>query len=220
MQKLLEWFLSLFSRESKSQSQIIEEDPMKYLIAGLGNVGSKYDDTRHNVGFEVLDHLAESKCAEWKSEKLAFVTEIKHKGRTLILIKPTTFMNLSGKSVNYWMQQHKIKRENLLVVLDDLNLDFGLLRIKQKGSDGGHNGLKDIDRVLQGNNYARLRFGIGDNFRKGQQVDFVLGKWSKEERDTLPELIEKAGKGVLSFASVGMKYTMEFVNQKPKKKGN
>lgn len=215
--KLLRWIFSLFDKEDHKQKEI-QHDPMKYLVAGLGNIGAKYDDTRHNIGFEVLDDLADQKDAAWRSEKLAFVTEIKHKGRTLVLIKPTTYMNLSGKAVNYWMQQLKIKKENVLIVLDDLNLDFGTLRIKAKGSDGGHNGLKDIDRALQGNNYARLRFGIGDNYRKGQQVDFVLGKWTKTEREDLPQLIDKATKGILSFAAVGMKYTMESVNQKPKKK--
>ncbi|MBP7644271.1 MAG: aminoacyl-tRNA hydrolase [Saprospiraceae bacterium] len=187
---------------------------MKYLIAGLGNIGPDYAGTRHNIGFEVLDTLAQKFSASWNLDNLAGVTEIKHKGRTLILIKPTTYMNKSGKAVNYWIQKHKIEKENVLVVLDDLNLDFGTLRLKTKGSDGGHNGLKDIDLSLGGNDYARLRIGIGSEFRKGQQVDFVLGKWDKAELKDLPFILESSADAVLSYASVGPKFTMEKFNKK------
>ncbi|MBK8635428.1 MAG: aminoacyl-tRNA hydrolase [Saprospiraceae bacterium] len=203
------WIKKLFSSE-----EAIVIDPMKYLIAGLGNIGPDYAGTRHNIGFEVLDTLAQKFSASWNLDNLAGVTEIKHKGRTLILIKPTTYMNRSGKAVNYWMQKHKIEKENVLVVLDDLNLDFGTLRLKTKGSDGGHNGLKDIDLSLGGNDYARLRIGIGSEFRKGQQVDFVLGKWDKAELKDLPFILESSADAVLSYASVGPKFTMEKFNKK------
>ena len=158
---------------------------MKYLIVGLGNIGSEYDNTRHNIGFEILDKLAADRGATWKSEHLGAMTEFKYKGRTFLLLKPNTYMNLSGKSVRYWMQKHKIKIPNLLVVLDDLNLPFGKMRMRAKGKDGGHNGLKDIDKMLGQNNYARLRFGIGNQYSKGKQVDFVLGEWSIEEEQSL-----------------------------------
>ncbi|MBK8388218.1 MAG: aminoacyl-tRNA hydrolase [Saprospiraceae bacterium] len=203
------WIKKLFSSE-----EAIVIDPMKYLIAGLGNIGPDYAGTRHNIGFEVLDTLAQKFSASWNLDNLAGVTEIKHKGRTLILIKPTTYMNKSGKAVNYWIQKHKIEKENVLVVLDDLNLDFGTLRLKTKGSDGGHNGLKDIDLSLGGNDYARLRIGIGSEFRKGQQVDFVLGKWDKAELKDLPFILESSADAVLSYASVGPKFTMEKFNKK------
>ncbi len=203
------WVKKLLSRE-----EAIVFDPMKYLIAGLGNIGPDYAGTRHNIGFEVLDTLAQKFSASWNLDNLAGVTEIKHKGRTLILIKPTTYMNRSGKAVNYWMQKHKIEKENVLVVLDDLNLDFGTLRLKTKGSDGGHNGLKDIDLSLGSNDYARLRIGIGSEFRKGQQVDFVLGKWDKAELKDLPFILESSADAVLSYASVGPKFTMEKFNKK------
>ena len=203
------WIRKLFSSE-----EAIVFDPMKYLIAGLGNIGPDYAGTRHNIGFEVLDTLAQKFSASWNLDNLAGVTEIKHKGRTLILIKPTTYMNRSGKAVNYWMQKHKIEKENVLVVLDDLNLDFGTLRLKTKGSDGGHNGLKDIDLSLGSNDYARLRIGIGSEFRKGQQVDFVLGKWDKAELKDLPFILESSADAVLSYASVGPKFTMEKFNKK------
>jgi peptidyl-tRNA hydrolase, PTH1 family len=203
------WIRKLFSSE-----EAIVFDPMKYLIAGLGNIGPDYAGTRHNIGFEVLDTIAQKFSASWNLDNLAGVTEIKHKGRTLILIKPTTYMNRSGKAVNYWMQKHKIEKENVLVVLDDLNLDFGTLRLKTKGSDGGHNGFKDIDLSLGGNDYARLRIGIGSEFRKGQQVDFVLGKWDKAELKDLPFILESSADAVLSYASVGPKFTMEKFNKK------
>jgi len=196
----------LFSRET------IEPDIMKYLIVGLGNIGAEYDNTRHNVGFEILDDLAAQREATWKNEQLGAIAEFKFKGRTFILLKPNTFMNLSGKSVRFWMQKHKIKIPNLLVVLDDLNLPFGKMRMRAKGKDGGHNGLKDIDKILGQNNYARLRFGIGSDYHKGQQVDFVLGEWSSEEQVTMGPLKEKACKAIIAYATIGAGRAMSEFN--------
>lgn len=187
---------------------------MKFLIVGLGNIGAKYDNTRHNIGFEVVDELADSFGVEWKTDKLGDVTEFRHKGRTFILLKPSTYMNLSGKSVRYWMQHKKVAKENLLVILDDLHLPFGKLRMRGKGSDAGHNGLKDIDRMTQGNNYARLRFGIGNDFSKGRQADFVLGEWSSEEKEQLVPIKEQAAKAVLAFGTVGLSRAMNSFNTK------
>lgn len=191
-----------------------EPDPMKYLIAGLGNMGAKYDDTRHNVGFEIVDFLAKEFGVEFKDDYLGDLAEFKHKGRTFVLLKPSTYMNLSGKAVNYWFQKKKIQKQNLLVVLDDLNLPFGKQRLRAKGKDGGHNGLKNIDSVTGGNNYARLRFGIGSEFHSGQQVNFVLGKWSKEEQEQLPELLKYAADTVKSFGTIGIAHTMNQFNKK------
>lgn len=187
---------------------------MNYLIIGLGNPGDKYEETRHNIGFKVLDALAKEAGTTFQLKKLAEVTEIKIKGRKLILIKPTTYMNLSGKAVNYYMQQEKITRENILVITDDLALPFGKLRMKGKGSDGGHNGLKDIQAQLNSTEYARLRFGVGAEFSKGQQVDYVLGEWNSEERLTLNERISTAAEMVKSFATIGLGLTMTNWNGK------
>lgn len=202
------WWSKLFSTTTYTN------DSMKYLIAGLGNVGAEYENTRHNIGFDIVDHLASTNGAAWKLDSQAYVAEIKHKGRTLVLIKPTTYMNLSGKAIHYWMQKHKIPRENLLVVVDDLNLEFGLLRMRDTGSDGGHNGLKNIQQVLGGVDYPRLRVGIGNQFHKSQQVDFVLGKWKPEEKELLKSTIEKAANACLSFAAIGLKFTMNQFNGK------
>lgn len=210
MNEIFQKIITFFS--SKGENQSIELDPMKYLIIGLGNPGAQYDDTRHNVGFEILDKLAKEFDATWKDDQLGYVVEIKHKGRTFVLLKPTTFMNLSGKAVRYWMQKHKIPKNKILVVLDDLNLPFGKQRLRGKGNDGGHNGLKDIDKVTGGNNYARLRIGIGGEFHKGQQVDFVLGKWSQEETDALPEIIKKATETIKAFGTIGLQFTMNQFN--------
>lgn len=192
----------------KIEEIIIEDDPMKYLIAGLGNVGSKYAGTRHNIGFEVLDELAEKFDATFKNDTQADIATIKHKGRTLILIKPTTYMNLSGKAVRYWMTKHKVKPENLLVIVDDLNLDFHTLRLRAKGKDGGHNGLKNINDLLQTQQYARLKLGIGDNFNQGKQVNFVLGKWSEKEAAELGSFLARATKATLDFATIGIARAM------------
>lgn len=190
----------------------IKEDPMKYLIVGLGNIGSKYEGTRHNIGFEVLDELAKRNDATFSNDTLADITTVKHKGRSLILVKPTTYMNLSGKAVRYWMTKHKIKPENLLVILDDLNLDFNVIRLRSKGKDGGHNGLKNINELLATQNYARLRMGIGDTFGRGKQVNYVLGKWDDKEAADLGSFIDRAIKATLDFASIGAARAMSAHN--------
>lgn len=187
---------------------------MKYLIVGIGNMGAKYDNTRHNIGFDVVDYLAKSKEASWRNDTLGDLAQIKHRGRTFILLKPSTYVNLSGKAVRYWLQKEKIDKKNLLVVLDDLNLPFGKQRLRAKGNDGGHNGLKDIDRVCGGNNYARLRFGIGNEYSQGRQVDYVLGEWTAEQEEQLPALIEYAAETALSFGAIGINHTMNKYNKK------
>ncbi len=189
-------------------------DSMKYLIIGLGNPGMKYANTRHNIGFDVLDVLAKECEAPFSTDRHADRTEIKFKGRKLILIKPNTFMNLSGKAVQYWLQKEGVKIENLLVINDDLALPFGKLRLKGKGSAGGHNGLKDIEAVLQTQLYGRLRFGLGDDYPKGRQADFVLGEWSKTEKVELPEKIDLAIKFIKSFSTIGLNMTMTELNGK------
>ena len=206
--------LSRFIKKLFASSEKTEPDPMKYLIVGLGNIGAKYDNTRHNVGFEVVDKMAEKQNAEWKTENLGDVAKFKHRSRTFVLLKPSTFMNLSGKAVRYWMQKEKIDKKNILVILDDLNLPFGKQRLRGKGSDGGHNGLKDIDKMTGGNNYARLRIGIGDTFSKGKQVNFVLGEWCSEEQEQLPEIVDYAADTALSFGSIGLSHTMNKFNKK------
>jgi PTH1 family peptidyl-tRNA hydrolase len=186
----------------------------KFLIAGLGNIGAEYENTRHNIGFQVLDALASSHDAKFVNDRLAYITEFRIKGRTLILIKPTTYMNLSGKAVNYWMQAEKISKENLLVITDDIALPFGTLRMKIKGSDGGHNGLKNIQETLGTTEYPRLRFGVGNEFSKGKQVNFVLGKWNDEEAKALEPRIKMAANMIESFATIGIQLTMTNFNNK------
>ncbi len=208
---MLSLFRKLFSSETKQF--ITEDDPMKkFLIAGLGNIGPKYEHTRHNIGFKILDHLAETESLPWETQKLGAITIHKKKGRSFLLLKPSTYMNLSGKAVQYWLQKEKIPLENLLVVTDDLNLPFGTIRVKTKGSDGGHNGLKDIQHTLQTTNYNRFRFGISDAFTKGRQVDYVLGEWSPEEEDKLQERLEKSVQVIESFGLSGVKNTMNQFN--------
>ncbi len=187
---------------------------MKYLIVGLGNIGAEYADTRHNAGFDVLDALAEASNISFTAARYGAVAELKYKGRTLILLKPSTYMNLSGKAVRYWMDAEKIAPENLLVVSDDIALPFGTLRMRTKGSAGGHNGLKNITELLGREDYARIRFGIGGDFARGQQVDYVLGTWTDEERKTLPERLKVFGDAVLSFAAIGAERTMNLFNKK------
>lgn len=187
---------------------------MKYLFVGLGNPGAKYEETRHNIGFKIVEALAKELGGSFSLQKTAEVAEVKFKGRTLILVKPTTYMNLSGKAVNYYLQLEKIPRENLVVITDDLALPFGKLRMKGKGSDGGHNGLKDIQATLNSSEYCRLRFGVGSDFHKGQQVDYVLGEWTAEERDHLQERIQVATEFLKSYAAVGLQLTMTNWNNK------
>jgi len=188
------------------------EQEVKYLIVGLGNIGDKYAGTRHNIGFQVLDFIAKKNNSKFEQKRLAYIAESKFKGRKLIYCKPTTYMNLSGKAVNYWLQKEKIPINNLLIIVDDLALPFGTIRIKKKGSDAGHNGLIDIIKTLGHQNFNRMRFGIGDEFSKGYQVDYVLGKWSGIEQEKLPERHEKMSEAVKSFISVGIDRTMNFYN--------
>lgn len=187
---------------------------MKYLIAGLGNPGHEYENTRHNIGFKVLDALARASNIVFSDERYGWISEYKFKGRTFILLKPSTYMNLSGKAVKYWMQKENIAIENLLVVVDDLALPLGSLRLRAKGSDAGHNGLRNITEVLGSQDYARLRFGIGDNFSKGRQVDYVLGEWNKQEAPELPALIDTSVEIIKSFGTIGVAQTMTFFNKK------
>lgn len=186
----------------------------KFLIVGLGNPGPKYENTRHNIGFKILDKLAAEKEVSFETQKLGDVVTFKFKGRTFVLLKPNTYMNLSGKAVNYWMQKEKIAIENLLVVTDDLNLPFGTLRLKTKGSDGGHNGLKDIQSQLNTTKYNRFRFGISDQFSKGQQVDYVLGEWDEQEQKAMPERLEISSELIQSFGTAGISNTMNSFNGK------
>ena len=187
-------------------------DMKKFLIAGLGNIGPAYKNTRHNIGFRVLDALAKQADLPWETVKLGDITTHKKKGRTLILLKPSTFMNLSGKAVKYWMEKENIPLENLLVVTDDLNLPFGTFRIKGKGSSGGHNGLKDIQEMLSTGKYPRFRFGISDAFSKGKQVDYVLGEWTPQEESHLITQIPKSIEVIESFALAGLDNTMNTFN--------
>jgi peptidyl-tRNA hydrolase, PTH1 family len=190
-----------------------EPDPMKYLIAGLGNMGPDYDNTRHNIGFDVVDFLAKEFEVSFKNDTLGDIGRFRHKGRTFVLLKPSTYMNRSGKAVRYWLQKEKIEKKNLLVVLDDLNLAFGKIRMRGKGSDGGHNGLKDIDQLTGGNNYARLRLGIGNDYHPGQQAGYVLSEWSDEERSQLPEILKRAAGGVKAFGNLALHFAMNEVNK-------
>ncbi len=187
---------------------------MKFLVVGLGNPGMEYDNTRHNIGFNVVDVLAKKHGGVFILDRGGHRTTIKIKGKTFVLIKPTTYMNLSGKAVNYWLQKEGVSKENLLVVTDDLALPFGKIRLKGSGSDGGHNGLKDIQFTLQSNEYARLRFGIGSDFAKGRQSDYVLGKWSEEEQLTLNEQVTLAVEACEAFCAIGLQLAMSQFNGK------
>jgi PTH1 family peptidyl-tRNA hydrolase len=185
---------------------------MKYLIVGLGNIGPEYADTRHNIGFMILDELAKQAGVKFSSMRLAYYTEMPYKGRTLHLIKPTTYMNLSGKALNHWMKELKIPVENVLVLVDDIALPLGTLRLKPKGSAAGHNGLKHIEATLGNNDYARLRFGVSDNYPKGRQVDYVLSGFDADEQPELPALIERSIEIIKSFATIGTELTMTKFN--------
>lgn len=185
---------------------------MKYLIVGLGNIGAEYELTRHNIGFLVLDRLADQEGAKFEINKLAYTTEIKFKGRTLILVKPTTYMNLSGKAVNHYLQQEKIPKERMLVITDDISLPYGKIRLKGRGSAGGHNGLKNIEDLTGGQNYPRLRFGVGDNFHKGQQVDYVLSPFNKEEMNELVPHMDRSIDAIQAFCTVGLDRAMNQFN--------
>ncbi len=187
---------------------------MKYLIAGLGNIGETYKNTRHNIGFSVLDELAAEFKTDFQDRRYAFISEFRFKGRIFYLVKPSTYVNLSGKAINYWLKKHKVPIENLLVVLDDLSLPFGVLRLKPSGGDGGHNGLIHISEILGTQTYARLRFGIGSDFPKGYQVEYVLGKWDNNERNMLSGRILQASEMIKAFGTIGINLTMSKYNNK------
>ena len=207
---MINWITSLF----QTQKTVTEPDMKKFLIVGLGNIGAEYVNTRHNIGFKILDHFAKKESISFQTAKLGDVAEFKIKGRTLLLLKPNTYMNLSGKAVKYWMEKENIEKENILVITDDLNLSFGTIRIKTKGSDGGHNGLKSIQSLLNTTEYPRFRFGISDQFKKGQQVSYVLGEWDEEEKSKLTERLELSSQIIQSFALAGLNNTMNEFNGK------
>lgn len=187
---------------------------MNFLIVGLGNIGHEYAATRHNIGFRVLDALAQASNLVFEDKRYGFITTLKVKNQTLFLLKPSTYMNLSGNAVRYWMNEKKIPIENLLVVVDDIALPFGQLRMKPSGSEGGHNGLRHITSVLGTQQYARLRFGVGNDFPKGRQVDYVLGEFEAEDLEKMDERLEVAGEMVKSFALAGIQFTMNHFNKK------
>lgn len=206
----MNFWKKLFGRKNSQETNTMK----KFLIVGLGNIGQEYENTRHNIGFKILDYLAKDESLTFQTQKLGDVAEYNIKGRKLFLLKPSTYMNLSGKAIKYWMEKENIEKENILVITDDLNLSFGTIRIKAKGSDGGHNGLKSIQAVLNSVEYPRFRFGISDQFKKGQQVDYVLGEWTAEEKSILIERLEVAAKVIRSFALAGLSNTMNEYNGK------
>lgn len=209
----MKWLTRLFT--SKTPVTTDNTNVMKkFLIVGLGNIGAEYVNTRHNIGFKILDHLARTEALTFQTVRLGDLAEYKFKGRTYLLLKPNTYMNLSGKAVQYWLEKEKIPLENLLVITDDLNLPFGSIRIRTKGSDGGHNGLKNIQQILNTQEYARFRFGISDAFKKGQQVNYVLGEWSEEENQLLPERLQLGAEIIRSFGTAGISNTMTTFNGK------
>lgn len=188
-----------------------------YLVAGLGNIGAEYADTRHNVGFMVLDAWAASADATFQTARYGDIAKVSFKGRRITLLKPSTYMNLSGNAVRYWMNELGIPMENLIVICDDLNLPFGTLRMRKKGSDGGHNGLKNIQELLETTEYPRIRIGIGNNFKKGGQVDFVIGPMSQEEKEAMPEICKKVIEGIKAFTTIGPDRAMNSFNTQVKK---
>ena len=206
----MNWFYNIFKKNKTADTISMK----KFLIVGLGNIGSEYANTRHNIGFKVLDFIANQENISFQSVKLGEVAELKIKGKTLILLKPNTYMNLSGKAVKYWLEKENIEKENMLVITDDLNLAFGTIRIKTKGSDGGHNGLKNIQLLLNSTEYPRFRFGISDAFKKGQQINYVLGEWDTEEKEKLKERLQLSSEIVKSFALAGLNTTMNQFNGK------
>ncbi|MDO6604071.1 aminoacyl-tRNA hydrolase [Arenibacter palladensis] len=190
-----------------------EKDAMKkFLVVGLGNIGEEYAETRHNIGFKILDSLAREEDFIFETAKLGDVGTFKVKGRSIICLKPSTYMNRSGKAVKYWMDKENIPLENVLIITDDINLSFGTIRLKTKGSDGGHNGLKDVQQYLLTTNYNRLRFGVGSDFGKGKQIDYVLGEWNQEENDALVERYERINALIRSFVLSGVNRTMNEYN--------
>lgn len=223
---MIKWINQLFSStktadntdtikpEVHEPQKNIKSVSKKFLIVGLGNIGAEYVNTRHNIGFKVVDYLAKKESLTFETVKLGTLAEYKFKGRTFLLLKPNTYMNLSGKAVHYWMEKEKIAIENILVITDDLNISFGTIRIRKKGSDGGHNGLKNIQTILNTTEYARFRFGISDEFKKGKQIDYVLGDWNEIEKEKLPERLEVASEIIKSFGTAGLENTMTTFNGK------
>ena len=206
----MKWLTNLFTTKKENKIDTMK----KFLIVGLGNIGSEYANTRHNIGFKILDFIANQESCPFQTAKLGEIAEFKIKGRTLLLLKPNTYMNLSGKAVKYWMEKENIDKENILIITDDLNLAFGTIRIKSKGSDGGHNGLKNIQLLLNTSEYPRFRFGISDAFKKGQQVNYVLGEWTEEEKEKLKERLAISSEIIKSFALSGLNNTMNTFNGK------
>ena len=212
---MLSVFKYILSKRPKNIVEETEEDSMKkFLVVGLGNIGPKYHNTRHNIGFRILDAFAKKESLTFETQKLGDLTTYKYKGRTILLLKPNTYMNLSGKAIKYWLTKEKISIENLLVITDDINLSFGMIRLKAKGSAGGHNGLKDTEAQLNTSKYCRFRFGVGAEFSKGRQVDYVLGEWNTEEESAMTERIEKGIELIKSFATAGLANTMNTFNGK------
>ena len=224
---MIKWIKNLFSSAKTEENTAANKPALidqlnnniksvstKFLIVGLGNIGAEYVNTRHNIGFKIVDFLARKEGVSFETVKLGSLAEYRFKGRTFLLLKPNTYMNLSGKAVQYWMEKEKIPLENIFVITDDLNLSFGSIRIRPKGSDGGHNGLKNINLVLNTQNYARFRFGISDEFKKGKQVDYVLGDWDDTEKTALPERLEIASEIIKSFGMAGLENTMTSFNGK------
>lgn len=198
-----------------------EEDPgMNYLVAGLGNIGAEYASTRHNVGFMVLDAWSEASNASFSTQRYGDVAEISFKGRKFYLLKPSTYMNLSGNAVRYWMDKLKLPMENLVVVCDDINLPFGTIRMRKSGSDGGHNGLKDIELRLGTNSWTRIRIGVGNDFHPGSQVDYVLGTFTDEQKTAIPEVCDKVIEGIKNYSTIGPDRAMNFLNTRAPKKAN
>lgn len=217
MRSFLQWLFKKSNRptaDSRAADANTENPQMNFLIVGLGNIGDEYARTRHNIGFRVLDALAKASNLVFEDKRYGAVATLKVKNQTLILLKPSTYMNLSGNAVRYWMNEKKIPLENLLVVVDDLALPFGQLRMKPNGSEAGHNGLKHITSVLGTQQYARLRFGIGNDFPRGGQIDYVLGEFSEEDLKTMDERLETAGEMVKSYALSGIQFTMNLYNKK------
>lgn len=207
---LTNFFSKIFGIKVESKEELMK----KFLIIGLGNIGEQYVNTRHNIGFKILDEVAADHNVTFETEKLGDVATFRFKGRTFVLLKPSTFMNLSGKAVKYWMDKENISVENILVVTDDINIDFGVIRVKAKGSAGGHNGLKDIQEKLNTQQYARFRFGVGGNYGRGRQVDYVLGEWNKDETSEFIERLPTSAKVITSFGTAGLNNTMNTFNGK------
>ncbi|APD06711.1 aminoacyl-tRNA hydrolase [Flavobacteriaceae bacterium UJ101] len=210
MIQIVSFFNKLFSKKISLNED--EKNMQKFLIVGLGNKGEEYKDTRHNIGFNMVEYLAEEKDVKFESTNFGWIAKVRHKGRLFLLLKPDTYMNLSGKAVKFWMQKEKIELERVMIITDDLNLPYGTLRIKGKGSDGGHNGLKSIQQELNTAKYPRFRFGIGNKYEQGRQIDFVLGKWTEEEQEKLSERLKKGSEAILSFGLQGLARTMNFFN--------